>query len=198
MSDDAQMSKGILDSIKGMLGRRPKTADSGPSAQASAQAKGKPAAPAAPTQPKLSGRAEDHAHHAEGLTHLLQTNPGVKGSGAMTAAITHLRTAHEHMQKARAAYDKGDHLSAHRMMLGAKAYHDHALAAHERTVHFHGDVLRSRMTELSGALNAARNPDAAAGHRALQMAKADGPTGQSMVMGSNPYAGMVRGLHRSR
>lgn len=168
------LAKGVLDSIKNMLSRRPKAQPKGPSAQEAVRATAPK--PQAPAPLKLSGRAEDHTYHAEGLTHLLQTSVRASKDDRVHAALTHLRTAHENMGKARAAYEKGDHAAAHKYLLGAKAYRDHAVGAHAHTVAFHGDVLESRMKELGAALKGQHNADPAAGQRALAMAKADGGT----------------------
>ncbi|PIG96921.1 hypothetical protein AMD26_015460 [Deinococcus sp. UR1] len=177
------MQKGVLDSIKNMLrGSKAGQGNTGPTTRVQTHAGTMPNKPSAGQLPKLSGRADDHDYHAENITHLTQTDPSVHSNTRIS--LTHLRTAHENMKKARQAYDKGDTHSAGKFMEGAKNYLQHASEASPHTVAFHGDALTNRIKEMGNAIGQH------ASHAAPSMAKADTV--------DPSFAHMVRGMIRSR
>lgn len=139
------MSKGVLDSIKNMLRGRRSEANTGPVTRTAPAAS--PAS--APSAPKLSGRAEDHADHAANITHLMQT--GHNNEGAKTS-FGWLRQAHASMHQARTAYDAGNTKLASQHLQNAQTHLGHAEKASKQVVTFHGDALHGRMKELHSAL----------------------------------------------
>lgn len=169
------MEKGVLSSIRNMFGRKPAQGNTGPTVTAP---KPKPAAaPAAPAAPTLSGRAEDHAEHVTNMARMMQERGNAAhAAGPVKSAMHELSQGHQIMQRARTAYDAGDHGKARQFLLGAQAHMDHAEAAHGSTAAIHGDSLSSRIKEMHGALTG------------NTMAKAEQ---------ADPYRDMVASLHRS-